>query len=304
VRWAAGFRALSGPLAAALTLCLSHGYPVLAAPAGAAAQVGRDVSLMENRFFFKLYSHDPVEKRLQRLELLVFGATQGGTNEERAARLKKAVADRDRQAAAGNQAGQGAAAGAGQKKPLGSSQYPVLNTLEWRILKKTYPNETLDQRLERLETRLFGQPSSAMAYADRVERLKRTVGIDVAQSAPSGPLGPKPKARPRSEAPDSQPWTWGSPLLPDFMPPGRYRMPFAEMPPQFSEMFKELDRQMNEMMKLPPGSYRWEFDPDKGEWIERSPGRRPRPLPSPFDTKPFPAEPAPALPPYYDPNST
>lgn len=298
MRWARGFRALSGSSAAAVALCLWQASPVPAAPTGAPADVGRDVSILENRFFFKLYSHDPVEKRLQRLELLVFGATQGGTNEERAARLKKAVADRDRQA------GEGSAVAVGQKAAPGSAQYPVLNTLEWRILKKTYPNETLDQRLERLETRLFGQPSSAMAYADRVERLKRTVGIDVAQSAPSGPLGPKPKARPRAEAPDREPWTWGSPLLPDFMPPGRYRMPFAEMPPQFSEMFKELDRQMNEMMKLPPGSYRWEFDPDKGEWVERSPGIGPKSAPSPFKTKPFHAEPAPALPPYYDPNST
>src|SRR5262249_18973351 len=160
--------------------------------------------------FFKQYSSDPIEKRLQRLELLVFGSTQGGTSEQRAARLRRTIADRDRQA--GETAKERPPAGE-SKKPTGSAQYPILSTFEWRVLKKTYPTGTLDERLERLETKLFGQPSPAMAYADRVERLKRMLGMDMAQGVPepSGPLGPKPKARPRGEMPgDGQPWMWGS----------------------------------------------------------------------------------------------
>jgi hypothetical protein len=53
-------------------------------------------------------------------------------------------------------------------------------TLEWKILKKTYPQEALDQRLNRLEEQLFGVPSTAMSYLDRIERLKKTTGVDVA----------------------------------------------------------------------------------------------------------------------------
>ncbi len=52
-------------------------------------------------------------------------------------------------------------------------------------MKKTFPAEALDQRLDRLESQIFGLPAQAMSYVDRIERLKKTagIGVDVAGSA-------------------------------------------------------------------------------------------------------------------------
>ncbi len=137
--------------------------------------LSKDVSVLENRFFFHQYRHDPMEKRLERLELLTLGAAQGGANAERLTRLKQAVVERDKEAAktiAREQKGDGELAA--------KTNYPVLGTLEWRMLKKTYPSESIDQRLARMESQLFGMPSQAMSYIDRIDRLKKTIGMDVA----------------------------------------------------------------------------------------------------------------------------
>jgi len=142
--------------------------------------LSKDVSVLENRFFFHQYRHDPMEKRLERLELLTLGAAQGGANAERLTRLKQAVVERDRAAAktiAREQKGDGDLAA--------KTNYPVLGTLEWRMLKKTYSSESIDQRLARMESQLFGVPAQAMSYIDRIDRLKKTIGMDVA-TAPQG----------------------------------------------------------------------------------------------------------------------
>jgi len=148
----------------------------------------KDVAALENRFFFHSYGHDPMEKRLERLELLTHGAAQAGSNAERLTRLKQSVVERDKEAAktiAREQKGDGELAA--------KTNYPVLGTLEGRILKKTYPSESIDQRLGRMESQLFGMPAQAMSYVDRIERLKKTIGMDIA-AAPSN-VAVKPGAR-------------------------------------------------------------------------------------------------------------
>jgi len=297
--------------------------------AGPGSQLANQVSVLENRFFFHLYPNDPPEKRLQRLELLILGATQAGSNDERLARLQSAILERDRQSrsqsrppAGGDQKGKvGAQAGspgapdqAGSSGPVNgspSSQYPILNTLEWRALKKTYAAGSLDARLERLETKLFGQSSPAMAYADRVERLKRTLGIGVAQGLPAGPLGPMPKARPRSgqdslgimPPAELQPFVpdpgFGSGLSP-MLPFSRSPVPGIEFPKAFSDLFREMDRQMEQIMKMPPG--RWRYDPESNSWIEQDSGGRFKAKPKTPGVEEQGSR-SPELPPYYDPNS-
>lgn len=176
-------------------------------PAGSNSINMNELTILENRYFSQPYAHDPVEKRLERLECLVYGSTREGSNPERLARLSKTVATRSQQPIAqekgattvtpSQKEGESAA-----KPPQSSNQYPILNTLEWKALKKTYTNESLDQRLNRLESKMFGQPAETMAYADRVERLKKTVGIGLnTQQASDGftATGPMPKARPRGE---------------------------------------------------------------------------------------------------------
>lgn len=153
----------------------------------------KEIVVLENRFFFHHYGHDPIEKRLERLELLTLGTSQFGTNDERLSHLKAAIVQRDKQAAqvmAEHKAEQ-AKASAGKPGVKAETSYPVLSTLEWRILKKTYGSETIDQRLDRLESQLFGVPAQAMSYVDRIERLKKTAGVG-AESFAASPFTPGP----------------------------------------------------------------------------------------------------------------
>lgn len=139
------------------------------------AAMDKELLVLENRFFFHSYAHDPFEKRLERIELLALGNVQYGTNGDRLMRLKAAITERDKEAAKQI---------AAQTKPGGSGNYPAINTLEWRILKKTYTAETIDQRLDRLEKSIFGVPAQAMSYVDRIDRLKKTVGIGLPSPTP------------------------------------------------------------------------------------------------------------------------
>lgn len=292
----------------------SYGAP---GPAGSAAkpgaaapisdaQLAKQLSLLENRFFYHLYYQDPAEKRLERLELLVFGEMQAGANGERLQKLNQALAQRPSLKGEANADGSvNQSPNSAESKEAAvppvkdSSQYPILKTLEWKILKKTYLDDSLDQRLDRLETKVFGQPAQAMAYFDRVERLKRTVGVGLAEM-PHGTtrLGPAPKAQPREQSPGS---------IPDFngftMPfPSRdfYNRGTAPMPRgfgDFSQMFDQLNHQMEEMMRMPPGAY--QFDPQTGDWVEPGSGKHIKPN----SVTPSPQRLTPKPPPYSDPNS-
>ncbi|MBP9094263.1 hypothetical protein KBI23_24820 [bacterium] len=159
------------------------GFSVAGKPSTLSEQaLDKEILVLENRFFFHHYGHDPIEKRLERLELLTLGASQFGTTSERLGHLRAAIVQRDKQAAqimADHKVGQ---AKAGVKN---ETNYPVLSTLEWRVLKKTYAAETIDQRLDRLESQLFGVPAQAMSYVDRIERLKKTTGVGAESFAAS-----------------------------------------------------------------------------------------------------------------------
>lgn len=187
--------------------CISASY---GADAVAKELSTTNLNILENRFFNHLYGHDPVEKRLERLECLVFGQTKGGSNNQRLEKLMDTVTSRSQQPLPQAQ-DKNIAINKSEKNPssivakppASSNQYPVLNTLEWRALKKTFPAESLDQRLDRLESKLFGQPAQTMAYIDRVDRLKKTLGIELGGVSNQAPaeigLGPAPKARPRGD---------------------------------------------------------------------------------------------------------
>lgn len=279
-----------------LTICVATPVNAANAPAPSPMSeqaVSKETGLLENRFFAHQYANDPVDKRLERLELMVFGGTQDGSNEERLHRLKKVIAERPQ--ARKNWAQDKAPSAAQQEKTAekgkdsGSSQYPVLNTLEWRALKKTYPTESLDQRLGRLEQKLFGQDSPTMAYADRVDRLKRTLGVGITAMEQTGPLGPAPKARPRGSengfngmfgAPNGNMFG-GIGSLPGFGDDGDIGggLPggMPSLSRTFSQMFQDMNREMQEFNKLGPGN--WVYDSNTGDWVEQQSGRKVHPGP-------------------------
>jgi len=271
-----------------------------------------DLALLENRYFSQAYTHDPVEKRLERLECLVYGSSREGTNIERLGRLQKTVATRSQQPIAQEKGATAISSSKDKdaKPPQTSKQYPILNTLEWKTLKKTFPDESLDQRLGRLESKMFGQPAETMAYADRVERLKKVVGIGMNLNPNDGitATGPMPKAR-RGETDgfevpmDSTPPIAGVPDLEGTMPDFGLMMPFGNIfgDTSFGGMQKQMQQQMqqmsqllrsmqdpkNQMQVLPGGTVRsfsksFTLDPKTNKWVERSggssgfPGRTPQ----------------------------
>jgi hypothetical protein len=252
------------PLTLLLAMASSCILTVMAATPGVAPVLPR-VRTLENRFFFHNYEQDPIEKRLQRLELLVFGQTKSGDEQQRLQRLNVTIAERDRESAqkmqrqhqdAGSptptspESSPGAGGGGAQqpRTAAGNTQrYPAVTALEWRVLKKSYPSEALDDRLGRLETKLFGQPSPTLSYADRVERLNRTLGIGAVATSPSGSRlrGPLPKTTPQTEE-----------QLPYFGNSNGFGF-FGSSDPnqkQVSELFKQMNKQMEQMMRMTPGA--------------------------------------------------
>ena len=264
-----------------------------AAPAVGEASIVKDLALLENRFFSRQYANDPTDKRIERLELLVFGGAQDGDLVGRWSRLNKAIVSRPAQAA--ESAAKPAPTATKEKAgaPEQSAKYPALNTLEWRALKKTYADESLDARLGRLEKKLFGQEAPGMAYVDRVDRLKKTLGVGITAAAPTGPVGPPPRARGRSGSVDSfmAPFGVGSGIQiygdegtdeTDHAFGGGMKMnPFTfgfgspAINGAFNQLFADMQRQMSDMERLGPGS--WTLDPKTGEWVEQNSGKRVKP---------------------------
>ncbi len=66
-------------------------------------------------------------------------------------------------------------------------KYPAVTAIEQKTLGKDYAGEPVNKRLARLETKVFGKPSSnSLDLSDRVDALKQKTGIDVARLAPKG----------------------------------------------------------------------------------------------------------------------
>lgn len=287
-------------------LVIAAGFSCSSISASESAQVmlGK-ISAYENRFFFHQYPSDPGEKRLERLELLIFGSTQEGSLEERLARLSKAIVERDAQSSSKTTQLKPPAATAPPLAPANkaSEQYPVLNTFEWRVFKKTYPAESLDERLSRLETKIFGQSSPAISYFDRVDRLKKTLGIGAVTEIPKGRMGPTSKAKPRGQ--------WGEdffntplPNVPNITPGFPEFGSSNDMFGPLSDIMRQMQKQMQDLSKLPPGTY--EIDPQTGEFVEKDTGKRVEPS-TPFVVpslpQQMPKKTIPVPPPYNDPNS-
>ncbi len=253
----------------------------------------KELKNIESRYFFHTYDHDPVEKRLERLELLVFGTAQFGVNEERFAQLKVAIQKHDRESAAMMKQEHSH----GPKKEASSkgdeASYPILTTLEWKVLRKTFKNESMDQRLDRLETTLLGKASPAMSYFDRIERISKIVGVPTSTppvAEKTFPQGPLPRAGggardPRSRAFSFGPRTFMSPMPND---DSTFEEDFQNRAQKdLSQIFKFMDQRFGDMFQGMPRTF--PFVPEAPDGNEATPHSTPS-----EDQE---------IPPYADPNS-
>jgi hypothetical protein len=215
-----------------LLLILSLSSPALAGVGAGKSQGGvglpeAEVSGVESKLLQKTFAQDPIEKRLQRLELLVFGATQFGTTKERWQQLNSALAEQKKEQLSRRP---------GQRQGKVGGKGEDVAILEREVLKKTFANEPVGKRLDRLENKVFGQSTGTMAAESRVERLKRTIGLPEAQSGPQtaiSPYGGEPGLR--SGLPLGRPF--GGQVLPGFPE-------FGQSDPQMRELLRQMEQQM------------------------------------------------------------
>jgi hypothetical protein len=186
----------------------------------APAQGQGDLSRWEQRLLGQPYEDDPIDKRIQRLELLLYGSTQDGSFSQRLDQIRATIASRP------------------TAKPSQASTAANLSILEQKILKHTFPAEKPELRLSRLEQKVFGKASPAMPASDRIDRLKKTLGI-----------GEPP---PIAQFPGDQAFMRqfdGSIVIPF----GEQSMDGNELNRQMSDVFRQLNQQLRQlpMRQLP-----------------------------------------------------
>jgi hypothetical protein len=169
----------------------------------------KKLSILEYRLFFRDYASDSDQERLVRLEKFVYGGAQTGSLQDRLSSLNN-VAQQFKVKKTQDIAPALTKAPVAEKSdPLGPASanpvapsfayanYPRVTELEKHMLGTNYPNESLPERLSRLETKAFGKPSGSTDLAQRVDSLdqyadrhdiyhERQAPVD--EMAPTSPL--------------------------------------------------------------------------------------------------------------------
>lgn len=194
VRLAAGFISV----AASLFIALGQ------APAFAGNQTDQDILKLEDKFFHTTYPKEPMDARLDRLEKMVFGEAKAGNEADRLTTLLGAVPNLDnpgdvdqtprtasssRSVSPGQQRTQPAGRGDDADEddtetPAPIGQYPAVSAIERKVMGKEFAQEPVGQRLARLETKVFGKPSTISDLTERTDRLKEKTGIDISRQVP------------------------------------------------------------------------------------------------------------------------
>ena len=68
----------------------------------------------------------------------------------------------------------------------GESKYPSVTALEQHLFKRDYASEPVGDRLNRLESKVFGKPSKFTDLSERVDALKEKTNVDIAKQPPTG----------------------------------------------------------------------------------------------------------------------
>jgi hypothetical protein len=174
----------SAILLTALGSCLFVGFiETKAANIESASSADIALSQLEDRFFEHRYESESNIDRIDRLEDFVFGTHQTGSTNDRVKRLLATIPQDEppqsdstpmaktvEPAQHNNVAS--AAPSAGQNPAFNYGSYPRVTNLEQELLGHTYPNDSLPDRIKRLEIKAYGAPSgSTTELADKVDLL-------------------------------------------------------------------------------------------------------------------------------------
>ncbi len=145
-----------------------------------------DLSKMEIKFFEHDYKKESVEKRIERVEKLVYGEAKTGSEDDRLSALVAAVPDLNSTAPAGKTQDKEASESKSKSKnqnaqsqdntaPDPSTDYPRVDAIEQVVLGKTFRDEALGKRLDQLELKAYKKVSGDPDLSKRVEHLEKYV---------------------------------------------------------------------------------------------------------------------------------
>lgn len=152
----------------------------------------KSISQMEQRYLGSSYDKEPLEKRLTRLEKLVFGEASSGALDVRVTNLLKSVpnlADEDdanstsySRSSRGQTSNNlvrsydtttGSAAGSSSGNDASTTEsYPRIAALEKNILGESHSEKDLSARLSLMEKKVFGKSFDSSALSDRTDKLQ------------------------------------------------------------------------------------------------------------------------------------
>lgn len=142
------------------------------------------VSAMEQRVFRQTFENNTIDARLERLESRVIGRPQQGTLQERTDQLRMMVLgdtgngfESSMPLAQGSMGDPGS--GYGGPGPVNPDLIQGLAPVEKKVLRQTYPQDSPEVRLNRLEMKLFNATAPELPPEDRFYRI---VGVANAKS--------------------------------------------------------------------------------------------------------------------------
>ena len=137
-----------------------------------ASSVSSQIQELEKAYFGYDYPDDTDKNRLNRLELAIYGRTYQEPVSERISNLYADINTQTQQ----EQLSQND--DISEERPLpkaeGDVKYPIVDKMEQKVLKKTYGNEDIYDRLARLEKQVFKKESTG-SLNERVDALRGKV---------------------------------------------------------------------------------------------------------------------------------
>jgi hypothetical protein len=178
-------------------------------PASSSNTEDTEITQLEQKLFEHDYPTDSMSQRLERLEKMVFGKVNNGSDAQRLDILKTATTNSALESSSSSAPVSAAKStdshhrhtadtqgettdesadseGSNSEQPGDSTQYPAVTAIEKRLLGKDYSSDPISKRLDRLELKQFGKISNSDDLSERMDHLKQATGIDIAKQPPSG----------------------------------------------------------------------------------------------------------------------
>lgn len=136
----------------------------------------------EQSIFSHIYLNEPLSKRLERLEISIFGESQSGSDASRQARLLKVLKPIHKAAPKAepvpSSPDESAPSAMTETAPVSqppaqqdATDYPTVTALENQVFGRDFIRDDIGSRLDRLEKKVFGHSYPAVALVDRVDKL-------------------------------------------------------------------------------------------------------------------------------------